>query len=57
MPKKVTAEQRDEVLRMLTQGHDRDTIAVAVGGTPGQVSAIADLGSIPGENLPPPLAG
>ena len=26
---------------MLTQGHDRDTIAAAVGVTPGQVSAIS----------------
>jgi hypothetical protein len=35
MPKKVTPEQRDEILRMLAQGHDRDTISVAVGVTPG----------------------
>src|SRR5208337_4341516 len=41
MPKKVTPEQRDEILRMLAQGHDRDTISVAVGVTPGQVSAIS----------------
>jgi len=41
MPKKVTPDQRDKVLRMLTQGHDRDTIAAAVGVTPGQVSAIS----------------
>jgi DNA phosphorothioation-dependent restriction protein DptH len=41
MPKKVTSEQRDAVLRMLAQGQDRDTIAVAVGVTPGQVSAIS----------------
>jgi hypothetical protein len=40
MPKKVTPEQRDAVLRMLAQGQDRDTIATAVGVTPGQVSAI-----------------
>src|SRR5262249_22755033 len=41
MPKKVTPEQRDSVLRMLAQGQDRDTIAAAVGVTPGQVSAIS----------------
>lgn len=41
MPKKVTAEQRQAVLRMLAQGQDRDTIAAAVGVTPGQVSAIS----------------
>jgi DNA phosphorothioation-dependent restriction protein DptH len=41
MPKKVTPEQRRAVLGLLAQGQDRDTIAVAVGVTPGQVSAIA----------------
>jgi hypothetical protein len=41
MPSKVTAEQRQAVLRMLAQGQDRDTIAAAVGVTPGQVSAIS----------------
>jgi hypothetical protein len=41
MPKKVTREQRDAVLRMLAQAQDRDTIAAAVGVTPGQVSAIS----------------
>lgn len=41
MPTKVTPEQRQSVLRMLAQGQDRDTIAAAVGVTPGQVSAIA----------------
>jgi DNA phosphorothioation-dependent restriction protein DptH len=41
MPKKVTPEQREAVLRMLAQGQDRDTIATAVGVTPGQVSAIS----------------
>jgi hypothetical protein len=41
MPKKVTPEQREAVLRMLAQGQDRDTIAAAVGVTRGQVSAIA----------------
>jgi Helicase HerA, central domain len=41
MPKKVTPEQRDAVLRLLAQGQDRDTIAAAVGVTPGQVSAIS----------------
>src|SRR5262249_3045817 len=41
MPKKVTPDQRQAVLRMLAQGQDRDTIAAAVGVTPGQVSAIS----------------
>lgn len=41
MPKKATPEQKSDVLRMLSQGHDRDTIAAAVGVTPGQVSAIS----------------
>src|SRR5437588_9555147 len=40
MPKKLTREQREAVLRMLAQGQDRDTIAAAVGVTLGQVSAI-----------------
>ena len=54
MPKKVTPEQRDEVLRMLTQGHDRDTIAAAVGVTPGQVSAISAHVSMGTYALPDP---
>jgi hypothetical protein len=41
MPKKVTPDQRQAVLRMLAQGLDRDTIATAVGVTPGQVSAVS----------------
>jgi hypothetical protein len=41
MPKKLTPEQREAVLAMLAQGQDRDTIAAAVGVTPGQVSAIS----------------
>jgi DNA phosphorothioation-dependent restriction protein DptH len=41
MPIKVTTEQRTVILRMLSQGHDRDTIAADVGVTPGQVSAIS----------------
>jgi hypothetical protein len=36
----VTEEQRRDVLRLLAQGQDRETIAAAVGVTPGQVSAI-----------------
>ena len=36
MPKKATTEQKADVLRMLSQGHDRDTIAAAVGVKPGQ---------------------
>src|SRR5579862_5339431 len=41
MPKKVTPEQRQAVLHLLAQGQDRDTIAAAVGVTPGQVSAVS----------------
>ncbi|MCI0642825.1 MAG: DUF87 domain-containing protein [Gemmataceae bacterium] len=41
MPKKLTQEQRSEVLRMLARGEDRDTIAAALGITPGQVSAVS----------------
>src|SRR3954464_8666574 len=41
MPKKVTVEQRQAVLRLLAQGQDRDTIAAAVGVTPGQVSEVS----------------
>jgi hypothetical protein len=41
MPKRVTPAQREKVLRLLSQGHDRDTIAATVGITPGQVSAIS----------------
>jgi hypothetical protein len=41
MPTKVTPEQRTAVLRLLAQGQDRNTIAAAVGVTPGQVSAIS----------------
>ena len=41
MPKKVSDEQRRQVLDLLSHGQDRDTIAVAVGVTPGQVSAIS----------------
>ena len=40
MAKKVNDEQRQAILRMLSEGHDRDTIAAQVGVTPGQVSAI-----------------
>src|SRR2546421_6028416 len=41
MPKKVTLDQRQAILRMLAQGQDRETIAASVGITPGQVSAVA----------------
>lgn len=41
MPKKITQEQRYAVLHLLAQGLDRDTIASAVGVTPGQVSAVS----------------
>ena len=41
MPKRVSEEQRKTILGMLARGEDRETIAVSVGVTPGQVSAIA----------------
>ncbi|MBI3465952.1 MAG: ATP-binding protein [Planctomycetes bacterium] len=41
MPKRITESQRQSVLEMLAQGHDRDTIAARAGVTPGQVSAIS----------------
>lgn len=41
MPKRITQEQRDAVLHMLAEGHDRDSIAAAIGVTPGQVSAVS----------------
>jgi hypothetical protein len=54
MPKKVTPEQRQQVLRMLAEGQDRETIAAAVQVTTGQVSAIAAHVSIGTCRLPEP---
>jgi hypothetical protein len=56
MPKKVTKDQRETVLRMLAQGQDRDTISAAVGVTPGQVSAISAHVKM-GTYILPDLAG
>jgi hypothetical protein len=36
MPKRITQEQRDAVLHMLAEGHDRDSIAAMVGVMLGQ---------------------
>ena len=41
MATRINEEQRQAVLKMLAQGHDRETIAAHVGVTPGQVSAVA----------------
>jgi hypothetical protein len=41
MAKRISESQREAVLRLLAQGEDRETIAAAVGVTPGQVSAVA----------------
>jgi DNA phosphorothioation-dependent restriction protein DptH len=41
MASRITETQRQAVLEMLAQGHDRVTIAARVGVTPGQVSAVA----------------
>ena len=40
MAKRINKSQREEVLDLLSQGHDRETIAARVGVTPAQVSAI-----------------
>jgi len=39
--KPVTRQQRHAVVKMLAEGHDRETIATQLGLTPGQVSAVA----------------
>jgi DNA phosphorothioation-dependent restriction protein DptH len=54
MPKRMTEEQRHEVLRLLARGEDRDTIAAAVGVTPGQVSAVAAHVKMGTYSLPAP---
>ena len=41
MTNRVTEKQRNQILELLEQQHDRQTIAQVVGVTPGQVSAIA----------------
>jgi hypothetical protein len=56
MPKKVTVDQRQTILQMLAQGQDRDTIAVAVGVTPGQVSAVSAHVKMGTSSLPEPDA-
>jgi len=40
MASKMTDEQRRDILGLLSEGHDRDTISLRVGVTPGQVSAV-----------------
>ena len=40
MAKRISKSQREEVLNLLSQGHDREMIATLVGVTPAQVSAI-----------------
>src|SRR6266508_3965148 len=52
MPKRVTVQERQAVLQMLAKSEDRDTIAAAVGITPGQVSAIAAHVTMGTYNLP-----
>jgi hypothetical protein len=54
MPIKVTTQQRQAILRMLAQGHDRDTIATNVGVTPGQVSAVSAHVKMGTYSLPDP---
>jgi len=40
MPPRITDSQRKMVLELLAQGFDRETVAVRVGVTRGQVSAV-----------------
>jgi len=40
MPSRITESQRQTVLEMLAEGHDREIIAASVGITPAQVSAV-----------------
>ncbi|PYJ56800.1 MAG: hypothetical protein DME24_21175 [Verrucomicrobia bacterium] len=54
MPKRISKQQRQAVLNMLAKGEYRDTIAAAVGVTPGQVSAIAAHVTMGTYTLPPP---
>ena len=56
MPKKVSDEQRQQILLLLSHGQDRDTIAAAVGVTPGQVSAISAHVKMGTYQLPEPVA-
>jgi hypothetical protein len=54
MPKKVTPEQREAILRLLAQSQDRNTIAASVGVTPGQVSAISAHVTLGTYSMPDP---
>src|SRR5260370_30672388 len=54
MPKKLTSEQRNDVLRMLAAGEDRETIAAALDITAGQVSAISAHVKMGTYSLPAP---
>lgn len=56
MPKKVNDKQRQAILQMLARGQDRETIAAAVGVTPGQVSAISAHVKMGAYSLPDPVA-
>jgi hypothetical protein len=46
MPKKVTREQRDAVLRLLAVGQDRDTFAAAARVTVGQALLCKGTGTL-----------
>ena len=54
MGKRITPEQREAVLNMLAQGQDRDTIAVILGVSPGQVSAVSAHVTMGTYHLPQP---
>lgn len=54
MGKRISDEQREQVLRLLAQSEDRDTIAHLVGVTPGQVSAISAHVTMGTYQLPEP---
>ena len=67
MKERITAHQRERVLKLLTEGHDRETVAALVGVSPSQVSAVrahVSMGSYEGaannSSTPPttcPLSG
>src|SRR5258706_3172976 len=57
MSKRLTTEERQAVLHMLARDEDRETIAAAVGVTPGQVSAIAAHVTMGTYTLPNPDEG
>src|SRR5438876_4293523 len=54
MASRITESQRQAVLEMLAEGHDRETISAHVGITPARVSAVAAHVRMGTYNLPAP---